>query len=352
LQPERALMLLLTGVVGVGCLIVLYPFWSSILWAGILVYSTWPVFLALRRFGRMGDLPAAVVMVVLATLLLALPLAAALPGGAEDANMLRHSLQAWLQAGLPPPPAWLLDVPLIGTTVHAYWSTWSADVSVMENFFRPYFGVIAESGLSVLLNIAGGLLHVVTALFISFFFWWGGEHMAATGSAALQRIAGPRAQHLLRVVKLTIRGVVYGILGTAILQGFLTATGLWIAGVPRPALLGSITAVLAVLPVGAPIVWIVAALWLMGQGHTGWAIFLVVYCVVMVSGFESLLRPYVIARGARLPFLLIALGVIGGAVAFGLLGLFLGPVLLGLGHSLVIEFANPHSDAEDALREA
>jgi predicted PurR-regulated permease PerM len=338
-QTERVMMLLLTGFVAAGCGLVLYPFWSAILWAAILVYSTWPVFLGLRR--GLGNLLAAIAMVLISIVVIAVPLALAVPGGAADVDALRRAVQSWLAAGLPPAPAWLHEVPVLGTTIAEYWTAWAADLSVMEGFFRPYFGLIAESGLSLLLALAGGVLNVVAAVFIAFFFWWGGESMAETLGHSLRRIAGARADQLLRVTTLTVRGVVYGVLGTAIVQGFLTAFGLWLSGVPRPALLGAVAAVVAVLPIGAPLVWIPAAIWLIVDGHVEWGIFLAVYGVVVVSGADSVLRPYFIARGARLPFLLTMLGVLGGAFAFGLLGVFLGPVLLGLGYSMVVEFARP-----------
>ena len=129
-----------------------------------------------------------------------------------------------------------------------------------------------------------------------------------------------RADRLIAITGATVRGVVYGILGTAVVQGILTAFGLWVSGVPRPVLLGTVAGFLAVLPIGAPVVWIPAALWLMVSGHLGWGIFLGVYGVVAVSGADSVIRPWFIARGAQLPFVLTVLGVLGGALAFGLLG--------------------------------
>jgi predicted PurR-regulated permease PerM len=261
------------------------------------------------------------------------------PGGAQDVNQIRASVTALLQEGLPLAPGWLSEVPLAGATIRDYWNAWALDLSAMEAFFRPYLGVIAENGLSLLLDIAGGVLNLLLALVIAFFFWWGGEQLAGTLELSLRRIAGDRADRLLIVTGLTVRGVVYGVLGTAIVQGFLTAFGLWLSGVPRPVLLGAVAAALAVLPIGAPLVWIPAAVWLMMNGHTGWGIFLIIYGTFAVSGADHLLRPYFIARGAKLPYLLTLLGVLGGALAFGLLGIFLGPVLLGLGYSLVVEFA-------------
>ncbi|MGE4043698.1 MAG: AI-2E family transporter, partial [Acetobacteraceae bacterium] len=119
----------------------------------------------------------------------------------------------------------------------------------------------------------------------------------------------------------------------------LTALGLWVSGVPRPALLGTIAGLLSVLPIGAPLIWIPASLWLMGTGSLGWGIFLAIWGALAISGSDNVIRPWFIARGAQLPFLLTILGVLGGAIAFGLLGIFLGPVLLGLGYTLANEWA-------------
>jgi predicted PurR-regulated permease PerM len=136
-----------------------------------------------------------------------------------------------------------------------------------------------------------------------------------------------------------VRGVVYGILGTAAVQGALTAIGLYVCGVPRAALLGVVAGGLAVLPVGPPLVWIPSALWLIASGRTLWGIGLLVYGLVIVGGADTLIRPLFISRGAQLPFLLTMLGVLGGAMAFGLLGIFLGPALLGVGFALAKEWA-------------
>lgn len=336
---ERVLMGLLLGGIAVGCAFVLYPFFSAILWAAILVFTTWPAFEWLRLRLRLGHGRAAGVMVLLTAVLIVLPLALAVPSGADDANQLRAQVQAWFQAGPPPAPEWLGRIPVIGATLSDYWTTWSADLGVMVGFFRPYFGMIAENGLSLLLGIAGGILHFVLALVIAFFFWWSGETLAVHLHAVLHRISGAYADRLIEVTGKTVRGTVYGILGTAIVQGILTGFGLWLSGVPRPMLLGAIAGFLSVLPIGAPVIWIPAALWLASSGHMGWGIFLAVYGVVAVSGADSVIRPYFIARGAKLPFLLTVLGVLGGALAFGLLGIFLGPVLLGVGFTLVAEFA-------------
>ena len=336
---ERLLMGLLLAGIAIGCGFVLYPFFSAILWAGILVFTTWPVFCWIRDRLHLRRTGAAALMVVLTAVLTVLPLALAVPSGAEDVARLRGAVMGLVNSGLPAAPLWLLSIPLVGPTASEYWNSWAADLSVMADFFRPYFGMIAENGLNLLLAIAGGVLKFALALFIGFFFWVYGDALAIQLSALLHRIAGAYAERLLTVTGQVVRGTVYGILGTAIVQGILTAFGLWLTGVPRPVLLGAVAGFLSVLPIGAPLIWIPSALWLLSNGHTGWGIFLGVYGVLAISGADNVIRPFFISRGAQLPFLLTLMGVLGGALAFGLLGIFLGPVLLGVGFTLVVEFS-------------
>jgi predicted PurR-regulated permease PerM len=336
---ERVLMALLLGGIAIGCVVVLLPFVSALLWAAILVFTTWPICEWLRHRLHLRRGVAAGVMVTLTAIAIVLPLALAAPGSAGDVDHLRTILLDALRAGLPDAPQWVFDIPLLGPTIGALWDRWAADISVMVAAFQPYFGLVVEGGVSLVLGIANGVLMFALALFAAFFFYLYGQPIAARLDLLLHRIAGPRADRLIDVTGATVRGVVFGILGTAVVQGILTAFGLWLSGVPRPVLLGAVAAFLAVLPIGAPLVWIPAALWLMSSGHLAWGIFLGIYGVVAVSGADSLIRPWFISRGAQLPFLLTVLGVLGGALAFGLLGIFLGPVLLGIGYTLLNEWA-------------
>jgi predicted PurR-regulated permease PerM len=335
---ERILMALLIGGIAVGCGLVLLPFLSALLWAAILVFTTWPLFDRLHRSLRLPRALVALIMVALTALVLVLPLSLAIPGGAAEVHVLRHSLEAWL-ADIPPAPAWLEALPLAGPALAGTWNGWASDLSSMTNFFRPYLGMFAEGGLQLLLGVAGGLVQFFVALFVAFFFWYSGEALGGGLQVLVHRVAGRYAAQLIATTTRAVRGTVYGILGTAIIQGFLTAFGLSLAGVPRVVLLGIMAAFLAVLPIGAPLIWIPAGLWLLTDGHTARGIFLLVYGVVVVSGSDHIIRPYFIARGARIPFLLTVLGVLGGVLAFGALGIFLGPVLLSVGYMLVIEFA-------------
>ncbi len=331
---------MLLGGLAAGCALVLLPFVSALLWAGILVFTTWPVFGWLRRRARFGRAGAALAMVLLTAVLVVLPLALVAPESEASALRMKTALLAAIAAGLPPAPPWLASVPLAGPALADVWNRWAVDFSAALAALQPYFGLLLEDLLRLLLGIAGGVVMFGFALFIAFFFYVHGDPIAARLRGLLGRIAGPRGERLLVLIGVTIRGVVYGLLGTAVMQGILVAFGLWLAGVPRPVLLGAVAGFLSLLPIGAPMVWIPAALWLLADGAWGASLFLALYGTFAVSGADSVVRPWFIARGAELPYLLTVLGVLGGVIGFGLLGIFLGPVLLGVGYTLVKEWSS------------
>ena len=338
---ERILMGLLLGGIAIGCVLVLRPFVSAILWAAILVFTTWPVFEAARLRLRLRRSVVAALMVTLTAVVIVLPVAVAVPSSAGDLGRLRAALESSLAGGLPDAPPWLFAIPLFGRALGDLWNYWVADLSAMFEALRPYLGFVIENAFAVLLAIGNGVLMFAFALFMAFFLFVNGEPIAARLRLLLQRIAGAQADRLIVVTGLTVRGTVYGLLGTAVVQGILTVIGLEAAGVPRAALLGALAGMVSVLPIGAPVIWIPAAIWLMSTGHLGWGIALAIWGFVVISGADSVIRPWFIAKGAHLPFLLTVLGVLGGALAFGLLGIFLGPVLLGVGFTLVNEWALP-----------
>jgi len=334
---ERIMMGLLLGGVALGCVVVLYPFFSAILWAAILVFTTWPVYTRLRA--HTGRFSAAFLMMIVTALLVVVPIGLVASAGLEDAPGVVRAAERLVAPGLPKPPPWIGRIPLVGHQLDETLLRWSADLSQAGVAIRPYLGTIASKILALLVQIGSGLLQLVLALFIGFFFWVSGDALGATVTAIIRRIAGSYADRLLGVAGSTVRGTVYGILGTAIVQGILTGIGFALTGVPSPVLFGGIAAFVAVLPIGAPLVWIPAAIWLVAGHHLWRGIALGIYGVVAISGADHIIRPVFIARGAQLPYLLTVLGVLGGVLAFGGLGIFLGPVLLGVGYTLATEFA-------------
>jgi predicted PurR-regulated permease PerM len=306
--PAALLGLLAALALAVGCLLVLWPFLSSLLWAAILVYSTWPAYRMLRERTGLSPGWAAGIMVLVEFLLIGLPLVFATPTRREDIEGLRHAVETFLTQGMPGLGTWLGNLPLIGGFLGEQVEGVDFGLSGIADMLGPYAGTLAQNALSVLLAVLSGIAELLVAIFLAFFLYRDGPSIARRGEAALERLAGDRTRHLVALTGDVTRGVVYGLLGTALVQGLMTAFGLWIAGVPRPVLLGVVAGVISIMPVGAPLVWIPATLWL-------------------------------ISRGADLPLLLTLLGALGGVFAFGFLGLFLGPVLLAVGFTLLKDWA-------------
>ena len=189
--------------------------------------------------------------------------------------------------------------------------------------------------LAAAIAVTHGLGLLALSIVLAFFFYTGGEGAAAWLNAGMRRVAGERADYLLALAGNTVRGVVYGILGTALVQGVLAGFGCWIAGVPAPALLGLATFFLSVIPGGPVIVWLPAAIWLYHGGATGWAIFLVIWGVVAVGMSDNVIKPILIGKSSDMPLILVMLGILGGAFAFGFLGVFIGPTLLAVAYTVL-----------------
>ena len=187
------------------------------------------------------------------------------------------------------------------------------------------------------LDVARGVFHLAMSVLIAFFLYRDGEGVVKQFREGFQRISGDYAQHLMDVVKTTVQSVVYGMIGTALAQGTMAWIGFTIAGVPSPILLAMFTFFLSFIPAGPPIVWIGASIWLFAGGQIGWGVFMIVYGILAISSIDNLIRPYIISRGSKLPFIVMFIGVVGGVVTFGFIGVFLGPTLLAVGYSLAHE---------------
>jgi predicted PurR-regulated permease PerM len=339
IRPARLLGLLALGLLGIGCFLVLRPFISALLWAVILTFTTWPAFRVLRERTGLSAGWAALVMVVLEFLLLGLPLVFATPTTREEVEGLRNGVERLLLDGVPNLVRWLGQLPYVGAALSGLLEGWDATFAGLFDTVRPYAGSIASFALSMLLAVLSGLAELLLAICLAFFFYRDGPSMAAQAERVMEKLVGPRTRRLIQLTGDVTRGVVYGLLGTAVVQGAMTTFGLWIAGVPQPVLLGVVAGVVSILPVGAPVVWVPATIWLFTQGQTGWGIFMLVYGAGGISSVDNVIRPWLISRGADLPLLLTLLGAIGGVLAFGILGLFLGPVMLAVGYTLLRDWA-------------
>jgi predicted PurR-regulated permease PerM len=204
-------------------------------------------------------------------------------------------------------------------------------VAELRKYLEPVRKVALASGAA----FGAAVLQLTLSIFIAFFFFRDGEIVVERLEAAFARIAGDRGFQLALVAAATVRGVVLGILGTAIVQGVVAGIGFWIAGIRAAPLLGLLTFFLSPVPIGPPLVWVPAGLWLINAGETGWGLFVLAWGALVVSTVDNVIKPLIISRGSDLPFVLVLLGVLGGAVAFGFIGIFLGPVLLAVGYALL-----------------
>jgi predicted PurR-regulated permease PerM len=338
-RAARLIGIAALAALGIGCLLVLRPFISALLWAVILAFSTWPVFVFLRDRARIRPSWSAALMVLAMFLLVGLPIALAAPTSREDVEALRAGIEALLTQGLPGLGAWLSGLPVVGGWVRDWIGDTEFDLLGLTGLLRPHAGAITQQALAVLLAVLSGLAELLLAILLAFFFYRDGPAMAGRVKALMARLGGATGIRLLRLAADVTRGVVWGLVGTAVAQGVLTGIGLAIAGVPQAVVLAVVAGVISILPVGAPLVWIPAALWLLVQGQTGWGIFMALYGGLVISSVDNFIRPWAIARGADLPLLLTLMGALGGVLAFGFLGLFLGPVVLAVGYTLVLEFA-------------
>ena len=339
--PRAARLIGMAALAGlaVACLLVLRPFISALLWAVILAFATWPAFAFLRERVRLSPGLAAGVMVAAMFLLVGLPIVLAAPTRREEIEALSASIEGLITDGLPGLGVWLAGLPVVGGWVRDWLGGIEFDLLGLAGLLRPYAGTITQQVVAVLLAVLSGLAELLLAIFLAFFFYRDGPAMAGRVKALMSRLGGDTGIRMLRLAADVTRGVVWGLVGTAVAQGVLTAIGLWIAGVPQPLLLAVVAGVLSILPIGAPLVWIPASLWLFTQGQTGWGIFMALYGGLVISSVDNVIRPWMIARGADLPLLLTLLGALGGVLAFGFLGLFLGPVVLAVGFTLMLEFA-------------
>ncbi|MEI8241834.1 MAG: AI-2E family transporter [bacterium] len=329
------------GLVAAGCLAVLFPFLSAILWAAVLAYTTWPLLLRLERLLGGRRSLAAFLMTALIALVLILPFAVAGVTLAENVARFEELLRL-LQGGLPADaPEWVRRLPWIGPDVERAWPGFARDTGIISRTLHASGSAAGKWLLQHSLAFGKGVLQLALSVLIAYFFYRDGDRLMGRIADAAQRIAGDVSQRLLAIAGKTVRGVVYGIIGTALVQAAVAALGFWVAGVPSPFLLGLLTFLLAMVPAGPPLVWLPAALWLFHQGHTGWAVFMAAWGLLVISGIDNFVRPYLISRTSNLPFIIVLLGVVGGVMAFGLIGLFLGPVLLAVGFALVREFGAP-----------
>lgn len=321
-----------------GCFLVLRPFLTAMLLAAVVCISTWPLYLwMLRSMGGRQSL-AAISMTLSLLIVLILPLALLAYNLADNVTAVYEGAKQAVGSGPPEPPLWLNEVPVIGGIANEYWhlvTTSRAEMdSLLMGLLEPARNFLLAGGIL----LGQGVLEMTLAAFVSFFFYRDGNALVRTLDVAMARVVGTQTSNLLDIITNTVRGVMYGLLGTSLAQGLVATIGFAIAGVPAALLLGAATALLSLIPVGPPLIWGGAAIWLFYQGALGWGIFMLLWGLLLISSVDNVVKPLLISRGSKLPFVLVLFGVMGGVLAFGFVGVFIGPTLLALGFSLIKEW--------------
>jgi predicted PurR-regulated permease PerM len=329
-----AILLLLLG----GCLLVLLPFLPAFLWALVLCVALWPIYARLLRLLRQRRTLAALIMSLAMVLVILIPVLAVADKLVDSVNDVALATAEWVKSGPPPPPGWLRTIPAVGEKAADRWQNLANDSRQLLEKSKAWLPVISAGLLKLGLLVTTGLLQITLSLFVTFFLLRDAEALRDRLRSAAARIAGERGLHLLSVAGDTIRGVVYGILGTALLQAVMAGAGFLVAGVPGAAVLALLLFFLSVIPLGPALIFLPVAFWLFHEGQTGWGIFMIIWGLI-VSSVDNFVKPWLISQGSKMPFLLIFFGVIGGALTFGLIGAFLGPTLLAVGFRLVEEWS-------------
>lgn len=325
-------------LIAFGCWAVLRPFLSAICWAAILTYSLWPVQKQVRRICRGHRGVAAGIVTLLVATLLLLPATFIVIGLGENIREFSVATANWMRDGMAGPPQWVRELPGVGSSLAAYWEEAANDSRRLLSDAKALIEPATDSLIKASVLLGAGAAELFLSVFISFFFLRHGEELAAWASRIATRLAGERGRYMFEEVGgSTVRGVVYGMLGTALIQGLLAGFGFAMAGVPAALLLGLLTFLLSPVPFGPPMVWVPAVIWSFQHQSTPTAIYLLLLGTV-VSTVDNVVRPYFISQESKVPFLLVFFGVVGGILSFGLIGIFLGPTLLVLGYRLCLEW--------------
>lgn len=346
---EQSAQLAAVAILAIGCYVVLRPFLSALLFAAVVCWSTWPVREALLRLVRGGRSLTASILVAALVLIVLVPFVALAATVADQAPAGSSADGHGSPPGRHRRRRGSCSCP----------TSARPSASTGKPHGEPRGGAAARAQrerplrrltVATVAVLGEGILQLVLTTFVAYFFYRDGDTIVAAVASMAERVAGPEGPAALRTTGETVLGVIYGIVGTALAQALAALVGFWIASVPGALLLSAATFLLSLVPVGPPLVWGGAAIWLLSEERFGWAIFVALWGLLVISSIDNVLKPLLISRGARLPFLLVLLGVLGGVLAFGLIGVFLGPVLLAVGLGLVRRWVGQRDSTRHADR--
>lgn len=336
---ENLAALAALGIVVGGCILILMPFVTAVIWAGIFVFSTRHWYWKLNHALSGRNWLAAILFVSVIFTLIFAPIIYAVISFGHFAGDFALRLSEAVQQGLPPLPEWITQTRWIGPKIAEWWQRLSVseDPAIKEQL-RVALTWFFKAMLNVGVEISKGIALLLMSFLIALFFYASLPTVTTWLQTAVQRVSGSRAEQMLDIAGKTIQSVVFGIIGTAIVQGFLTGFALFVAGVPYAAALTFLAMLLALFPFGTFFIWGPSALWLYHQGDIGMMWFVLIWGAAVVGSADNVIKPLVIGRNSDLPFILILIGILGGVIQFGALGVFLGPTLVAMGYALSKEW--------------
>lgn len=319
---------------------IMKPFLAALIWAGMIVVSTWPLMRRAQRYlwGRRWLAVGAMMLGLM--LVFIVPLALAIRTIAERAGDIAAFARRLSSFEMPHAPEWLGSIPLIGDRAVITWETYAIKgARELAMQAEPYVGTVMRWFLSEVGGFGLVFVQFLLTVVLSAVLYANGEAWADWALRFGRRLARERGERAVLLAGQAIRGVALGVVVTALAQSVLGGIGLAIAGVPFATVLTAIMFIFCIAQIGPVIVLLPAVGWLFWTDSTGWGIFLLVWTVI-VGTMDNVLRPYLIKQGADLPLLLIFAGVIGGLLAFGLVGIFVGPVVLAVAYTLAEAWMN------------
>ena len=326
-------ILAITGLL-LGSVWVVRPFIGPGIWAVTIVVATWPLFqrLQARLGGHRGW--AVAVMGLILLMIIVIPVWLAVDTIIEQSDRLITFARALPTLQVPPPPAWLDSIPL-GPRIARSWNDLAqAPAGALAARIEPYVGTAVRWFGQQAGSFGALLVHLLVMLIIAIVLFAQGDVAARGVLAFFDWLAGERGHGAVILAGQAIRAVALGVIVTALIQTTVSGLGMWLAGIPRPGLFTALVLLLCIAQLGPALVMIPGVIWLYWSGSPGRGTFFLVWTLVVLL-MDNVLRPWLITRGANLPILLIFAGVIGGLLGFGVIGLFIGPVILAVSYTLI-----------------
>jgi predicted PurR-regulated permease PerM len=326
---------------------IMRPFLPALLWATTLVLATWPVMLRIQRYAGNRRSVAVLVMTLGLLLILIVPLWAAVSTVVTNIDLIGDMARSALTVRLPPPPDWVAEIPLFGARIAQAWTKLSQmGVEELAPKLTPYAGALTQWIASAAGGLGSMFLQFLLTAAIAAVMYAKGERAADAILLFGRRLGGQRGETAVYLAGQAIRSVALGVVVTALAQSLIGGIGLRVVGLPFAALLTALMFVLCLIQIGPGLVLVPAVIWMYYVGDGFWATVLLAFTVVATT-VDQFIRPILIRRGANLPLLLILAGVIGGLIAFGILGIFIGPTVLAVAYTLLnawMEEANGQSE--------